>query len=175
MAIVKANEIAKAPFYPTKQHNPRERKLLETADQFAPADATAWGDSAPATVTAALNAIAGSNVVKTIKVVAEVVDNVIEVTSPDIPANAVITEIVLDKLTSFDNLTSVDIVLADPEDVESDQVLVNDLLLASLNATANLSVTVKKAAVLSVIEITVAGTAPDAGKANLFISYVVSE
>jgi hypothetical protein len=175
MAIVKATEIARAPAYPNNRLNARERKVVEVADQFAPADASAWGDTAPSTVTAALNEVAGANILKTVKVVAEVVEDVLEISAHSIPANAVIKQITLDPLVSFDALTSVDINLADPENVESDQLLVDDLLLASLNTLSNLSITVRKAAVASQIEIAVTGTAPTAGKINLFVSYIVSE
>lgn len=174
MAIVKATEIARAPLYPTQRLNARERKVVEVADQFVPADSSAWGDSAPSSVTEALNSIAGSNVMKTIKVVAEVVSGSLVVTSPEIPDNAVIKEIVIDPLVAFNNLTSIDIVLADTEAVAADQILVNDLLRAAANTLSNLALTVRKATVVSEIQIDVTGTAPTQGKCNIFVSYVVS-
>lgn len=174
MAIVKATEVARAPNYPNLRHNARERKVLETADQYSPANAAVWGAVPPATVTAALDQVAGSSLVKTVQCVLEVVEGVITVSSISIPANALITRIVEDNLVAFDALTSVDIAVTNG--ASPDVVIVDDLLLATLNTSHIMSVVspLVKTSAAGGIAVVVTGDAPTQGKCSLFISYIVS-
>jgi hypothetical protein len=57
MTIVKSSEISKAGKHPSRRHNQRERKLLETSNQFTPAASADW-DSAPVSVDGAVNELA---------------------------------------------------------------------------------------------------------------------
>lgn len=59
--LVKATELSGAGTYPANRLNKRERKVLETAEEYAASTATNWAGNSPATtITAALDRIAAA-------------------------------------------------------------------------------------------------------------------
>ena len=116
MAIDKKAEIAGAPAYPASRLNARERKVLETADQYVPAVAGNW-PVAPTGVDDALDKAAArladvSTNAREALVVVEydfdedggaVSDIDLGVT---VPAGAIITEVISDVLVAPDSGTS---------------------------------------------------------------------
>lgn len=56
----KATELAGASNYPANRLDQRERKVLQTAEEYSPASPSSWGSTPPATQDAALDALAAS-------------------------------------------------------------------------------------------------------------------
>lgn len=61
MTIDKTKEILQAPDYPSRRHNPRERKVIQTSMEYVPADSANWpGLVPPASLDGALDTLASS-------------------------------------------------------------------------------------------------------------------
>jgi hypothetical protein len=61
MSIDKKQEVRQAPEWPTRRHNPRERKVLQTSMEYVPTVPTDWpGPVPPSSLDEALDALAHS-------------------------------------------------------------------------------------------------------------------
>lgn len=185
MSINKKTEIAQAPAYPAFRHNPRERKVLETSNQYAPTTSADWGSSAPATLDAALDQLAssGAGAANGMAVASVVYDfsvnggavGVIPL-SVSLPSKAVIVEVIRDELTSCTSTGSTGtIILGVPTEGALEQTaLTADGGAVSLASSGGTAVP-KKLAAARTLQVTIATNPITAGKIRYFVRYMKSE
>jgi hypothetical protein len=178
MSIVKATELAGAGDYPANRLNQRERKVLQVAEQYAPAASSDWA-TAPDSIGDALDALAASNSGGKLKTASVVYDfsvnggtagNInLALTLPD---NAIIAEVIRDELTACTSAGSTaTITLNVPTDGNLEQTgLTADGGSPSLASSGGTSVP-KKLTASRVARVTIANENVTAGKIEYFIRY----
>lgn len=182
--IVKATEIANAGDYPAKRLNQRERKVLEVADSYLPADSADWGASAPTSQDAALDALVAANPISSTQVatrrtVGAVYDFSVNggatgdidlgVTIPD---NAIIVEVVSDILTALD---SADDTVTLTLNLPTDGAISAAHTPSSSGVILLVDTTPVKATAARQLTATIATQAATAGKIQFLVTYVISQ
>jgi hypothetical protein len=177
MAISKADQLAQAGQYPSKELNKREQKVLQVAESFSPAVPGDW-ETAPTTQDEALDALAaaGSSImaVSTVEwdfsVDGGAVGNInLGVTIPD---NALLVEVVRDVLTAPTSGTSTGTIqLNVPTDGAVDASLTADGAAAS---AATFDTTPLKLSAARELRVTIGTEAITAGKIKWFVRYMKS-
>lgn len=181
MAIVKATEIAGAGDYPANRLNQRERKVLETAEQYDPAVDGNWA-SVPTTLSGALDALAAAGPAQTYGMVTTSVVwdfsvhggaiSSINLTG-SLPDNAVIVEVVRDVLTAPDSADDLGTIqLNVPTDGNLDSAITADGAATSL---ATFDTTPTKLTAARTPRVTIATTALTVGKIRWYIRYYKGE
>lgn len=180
MAINKKTEIAQAPQYPALRHNPRERKVLETSNQYVPADSADWA-TAPATIDDALDALAASGAAAAQGMAVASVEYDFSVDGGavgsiplgvSLPDNAIIVEVIRDELTAATSAGSgATIILNVPTDGNLEQTALTAnggaVTLASSGGTA----VPKKLTAARQLQVTIAVEAVTAGKIIYHVRY----
>lgn len=185
MAIVKQNEIAAAGNYPAFRLNQRERKVLQTSNQYVPAVSADWGATAPATLDEALNQIAASgaadaNGMATVSVVYDFSVNGGATGSiplgVSLPDNAVVTEVIRDEVTACTSTGSTGTIqLTVPTDGALEQTALTADGGAVTLASSGGSAVPKKTTAARVLQVTIATNPLLAGKIRYFVRYYRSE
>ncbi len=180
MAIVKAEQIAQAGNYPAYQLNKREQKVLEVADQFAPADSTAWGAAAPDSITDALDQLASSGQMKTISATYDFSiqggTTGVKLLGVNLPDNAIVVEVIRDELTAATSTSSTGTILLG---VATDGALEQTALTADGGAVTVASsggtAVPKKLTAARELQVTIATNNVLAGKIQYFVRYMQGE
>lgn len=180
--IVKATEIAGAYDYPSNRLNQRERKVLEVAEEYAPADSDAWGSSVPSTLSGALDSLAASvnptefGMVTTSVVWDFSVNGGAISTIPldgSLPDNAVIVEVVRDVLVAPDSADDLGTIqLNVPTNGNLDSAITANGAATSL---AIFDTTPTKLTAARVPQVTIATSAITVGKVRWYIRYYRGE
>lgn len=183
--IVKATELAGAGNYPANRLNKRERKVLETAEEYAPAVAGNWGATPPTTLTGALNSLAATGVAAAngMSVATAVYDfatlgGAVSTISLGValPNKAVVVEVIRDEITACTSTSSTGTIqLVLPTDGALEQTaLTADGGSVTLASSGGSSVPKKTTAARN-LSVTIATNAVLAGKIRYFVRYYVSE
>jgi hypothetical protein len=201
MTIDKAAELAAAGDWPSRRHNARERKLIETVESFTPAVAGDWSP-APASQDDAIDQLAdrvaasevadsfadGLNRVQVAVVTInydDLSDGVAVEFGDAIPDNAIILDGMVDVLTTFagdgDDSSSISIGVGAAGDIVAD-VAINsatdwDAGLHAVIPLGTAATAVKLAAAAKIqatLTIAATDTALTAGSMKVFLRYVVS-
>lgn len=183
--IVKATELAGAGSYPANRLNQRERKVLQTAEEYAAASAANWGGTAPTTITSALDALASSGAGSThgqatasavydFSVLGGTVGTIS--LGVNLPSKAVVTEVIRDELVACTSTSSTGTIkLVVPTDGSLEQTaLTADGGSVTLASTGGSAVPVKTTAIRA-LSVTIATNAVLAGKIRYFVRYYISE
>lgn len=185
MAISKATELARAGNYPAFHLNKREDKVLQVAEQYAPASASNWGASPPSSISSALDTLASSGApsqygMVTTSVVWDFSVNGGAIGSIpltiSLPNHAVIVEVIRDELTACTSSGSNGTIqLNVPTDGSLEQTALTAdggaVTLASSGGTA----VPKKTTAARTLQVTIATSALTAGKIRYFVRYFKSE
>jgi hypothetical protein len=173
MSIVKATELAGAGDYPSRRLNKRGRKIVQTSEQYAPANSSDWS-VAPTTLSGALDTLAASNSGGKLKSVSAVYDFSVDggavsdidlgVTLPD---NAIIVECITDVLTPVAGSGTVQLTTA------TDGALMTGTIDSSDTAgpqNTTLS-SPKKLTAARALRASIASNTVSAGKIEFFVRY----
>ena len=173
MSINKKTEIAQAPTYPSHRHNPRERKVLETSNQYAPANASDWA-TAPAIIDDALDALAAANSggkLKTLSVTYDFSVNGGAVGAvslgASLPAKAIVVEVIADVLTQVAGSGNIKLTVPTEGALQTGSIDSSDAVGPQF-ATAAAPV---KTAAARALQATIASAVVTAGKVQFFVRY----
>ena len=183
--INKYNEIALAGKYPFYRLNQRERKALQTAEEYSPLTPGNWGSTPPITLSAALDALAASVSPSafgqiTVSAVYDFSVNGGAVGTIDLgvqlPANAVIVEVNRDELvtcTSTGSTGTIELKLATDGNIEQTALAAD----GTNHGVANSGGTSlpKKTTVAEDLQVTIAVSAVTAGRVRYFVRYYISQ
>lgn len=183
--INKANEILLAGNYPAFRLNQRERKVLQTAEEYAPAIPSNWGSTPPATLSAALDALATSGApsafgMRTVSAVWDFSVNGGAIGTMSLgvslPSKAIVAEVIRDIETTADSTGhtgTIQLVLPTDGALEQSALAANgsDSGQASSGGTA----LPKKATAARALSVTIATAALTVGKIRYFVRYYQGE
>lgn len=183
--ISKSQELAGAGNYPAYRLNQRERKALQTAEEYNPASPSSWGTTPPATQDAALDALAANGAgaqfgMATVSVVWDFSVNGGAVgTIPlavTLPSKAIVVEVVRDVLTAPTSTSSTGTIqLTLPTDGALEQTAKTADGTGAGATESGGSAVPKKTTAARVAQVTIATNAVLSGKIRYFIRYMKSE
>lgn len=178
--INKATELANVGQYPASRLNERERKVLQTAEEYDPASPSDW-ETPPSTQDAALDALAAAGSAN-MAVAKATYDFSIQggaigahSLSVDLPDNAIIVEVIRDEITAATSTGSTGtIILGVPTDGALEQTaLTADGGSPSLASSGGTAVP-KKLTAARTLQVTIATNPVLAGKIVYFVRYFKS-
>ena len=174
MAINKAKELAGAGNYPANRLNKRERKALQVASSYAPANPAAWGSTPPTTVDAALDLVSSAGVAKSLSATWDFSVNGGAAGSVPLtvilPNKAIIVEAYLDVLTAVTGAGNVSFTVPVDGALHTGTISSATPVGPSINSLA----TPKKLTADRIVQATIA-TGVTAGKIQLFVRYLIGQ
>lgn len=184
MSIVKATELAGAGSYPANRLNKRERKVLQTAEQYDPTTDANWS-TVPTTVSGALDTLAASGAssqygMATATVVYDFATSGGAVSSINLgvtlPDNAIITEVIRDEITAATSAgNGATIILNVPTDGNLEQTAITADGSTPTLASSGGSAVPKKLTAARELRVTIATEAVTAGKIRYHVRYYKGE